>query len=58
MLEFIEPVFAKTSPKRSFSFIENEHFGLIFAKTASINSGTGVSARGGGGGVWGGGAVF
>ena len=25
--EFIDPVFAKTSPKRSFSVIENERFG-------------------------------
>ncbi len=28
----------KTSPKRSFSVIENERFGLIFAKTVSIIS--------------------
>jgi hypothetical protein len=39
--EFIDPVFAKTSPKRLFSVIENEHFGLVFAKTGSINSGMG-----------------
>jgi hypothetical protein len=39
--EFIDPVFTKTSPKRSFSFIQNERFGLVFAKTRSINSGTG-----------------
>jgi hypothetical protein len=38
--EFIDPVFAKTSPKRSFSVIENERFGLVFAKTGSIISGT------------------
>jgi len=38
--EFIDPVFAKTSPKRSFSVIEDERFGLVFAKTGSINSGT------------------
>jgi len=31
--EFIDPVFAKTSPKRSFSIIENDRFGLVFAKT-------------------------
>jgi hypothetical protein len=37
--EFIDPVFAKTSPKRSFSMTENERFGLVFAKTGSINSG-------------------
>ncbi len=35
------PGFAKTSPKRSFSVIENEHFGLVFVKTGPINSGTG-----------------
>jgi hypothetical protein len=50
---FKDPVFAKTSPKRSFSFIEqieqnarfllseNERFGLVFVKTGSINSGAG-----------------
>jgi hypothetical protein len=38
--EFIDPVFAKTSPKRLFSIIENERFGFVFAKTGSINSGT------------------
>ncbi len=37
--EFIDPVLAKTSPKRLFSMSENERFSLIFAKTASINSG-------------------
>ncbi len=41
MPEFIDPVFAKTSPKRSFSVIENEPFGLVFAKTGFINSVTG-----------------
>jgi hypothetical protein len=40
--EFIDPVFAKTSPKRSFSMTEKERFGLAFAKSGSINSGTGV----------------
>ncbi len=40
MPEFIDPVFAKTSPKRSFSMTENERFGLDVAKTGSINSGT------------------
>ncbi len=34
-------VFAKTSPKRSFSMTENERFGLVFTNTGSINSGTG-----------------
>ncbi len=35
------PRFAKTTPKRSFSLIENERVVLLFAKTGSINSGTG-----------------
>jgi hypothetical protein len=39
--EFIDPFFTKTSPKRSFSMSENENFGLVFAKTRSINLGTG-----------------
>jgi hypothetical protein len=39
--KFLSPVFAKTSPKRSFSMIDYERFGLNFAKTGSINSGTG-----------------
>jgi hypothetical protein len=38
--QFIDPVFVKTSPKHSFSITENDHFGLDFAKTGSINSGT------------------
>jgi hypothetical protein len=38
--EFIDPVFKKTSPKRSFSVIQNERFGLVFAKTGSIILGT------------------
>jgi hypothetical protein len=37
--EFIYPVFAKTSPKRSFLMSKNERFGLVFAKIRSINSG-------------------
>jgi hypothetical protein len=40
--EFIDPVFTKTSPKRSFSVTQNERFGLVFAKTGSIISGTGL----------------
>jgi hypothetical protein len=40
--EFIDPVFTKTSPKRSSSVIQNERFGHVFAKTGSIISGTGV----------------
>jgi hypothetical protein len=38
--EFVDPVFTKISPKRSFSVIQNERFGLVFAKTGSIVSGT------------------
>jgi hypothetical protein len=46
--EFIDTVFAKTSPKRSFSVIENERFRLVSEKTGSINSGTGsISAHDG-----------
>jgi hypothetical protein len=30
--EIIDPVFAKTSPKRSFSMTEYERFGLVFTK--------------------------
>jgi len=41
LTEFIDPVFAKTSTKRSFSVIENERFGLVFAKTGSLNLGAG-----------------
>jgi hypothetical protein len=33
----------KTSPKRSFLVIENARFGLVLAKTGSINSGTELS---------------
>ncbi len=38
--EFMDPVVAKTSPKRSFSMTENGRFGLVFVKTGSITSGT------------------
>ncbi len=31
--EIIDPVFAKTSPKRSFSMTKYERFGLVFTKT-------------------------
>ncbi len=41
MPEIIDPVFAKTSPKRSVCMSENERFGLVSVKTGSINSGTG-----------------
>jgi hypothetical protein len=37
-----DPVFAKTSPKRSFSITKNDLFGLVFVKTESMNSGTGA----------------
>jgi hypothetical protein len=40
--EIIDPVFAKTSQNARFLSSENEHFGLVFVKTGSINSGTGV----------------
>ncbi len=33
MPEIIDPVFAKTSPKRSFSLTDYERFGLVFTKT-------------------------
>ncbi len=33
MPEIIDPVFAKTSPKRLFSMTEYECFGLLFTKT-------------------------
>ncbi len=45
MPEFIDPVFTKTSPKRSFSVIQNERFGLVFAKTGFIISGTGLLSQ-------------
>ncbi len=38
--EFIDPVFTKTSPKRSFSLNWKRAFWLVFAKTGSIISGT------------------
>ncbi len=43
MPEFIDPVFGKTSPERSFSVMQNERIGLVFPKTGSINSGTRVA---------------
>ncbi len=45
MPEIIDPVFAKTSPKRSFCVTENERFRFVFAKTGSINSGKGLGGR-------------
>ncbi len=38
--EFIDPVFTKTSPKRSFSLNRKRAFWLVFAKTGSIIPGT------------------
>ncbi len=40
--EFIDPVFVKTSPTRLFCMTENERIGLVFPKTGTINSGSGV----------------
>ncbi len=40
--EIIDPVFAKTSQNARFLLSENERFGLVFVKTGSINSGTGI----------------
>ena len=40
--EIIDHVFAKTSQYARFLLSENERFGLVFVKTGSINSGTGV----------------
>jgi hypothetical protein len=39
--EFIDPVFTKTSPKRSFSLNRKRAFWLVVAKTGSLISGTG-----------------
>ncbi len=38
--EFIDPVFTKTSPKRSFSLNSKRAFWLVFVKTGSIILGT------------------
>jgi hypothetical protein len=40
--EFLDPVFTKTSPKRSFSLNRKRAFWLVFAKTGSIISGTDI----------------
>ncbi len=37
--EFIDTIFVKTSPKHSFSIVENQRFVLVYAKTGSINLG-------------------
>jgi hypothetical protein len=41
--EFIDPVFTKTSPKRSFSLNRKRAFWLVFSKTVSIILGTGLN---------------
>ncbi len=46
--EFIDPVFAKTSQNARFLLSENERFGLVFVKTGSLNSGTGLIDSGSG----------
>jgi hypothetical protein len=43
--EFIDPRFRENKLKRSYSVIENERFGLVFAETGSIISGTEVQIR-------------
>jgi hypothetical protein len=43
--EIIDPVFAKTSQNARFLLSENERFGLVFVKTGSINSGTGINSK-------------
>ncbi len=43
--EFIDPVFTKTSPKRSFSLYRKRAYWLVFAKAGSIISGTGLLKR-------------
>jgi hypothetical protein len=43
--EIIDPVFTKTNQNARFLLSENERFGLVFVKTGSINSGTGVAKR-------------
>jgi hypothetical protein len=43
--EFIDPVFTKTSTKRSFSLNRKRAFWLVFVKTGSIISGTGCPYR-------------
>ncbi len=49
MPEIIETVFAKTSPKRSFSMTEYERFGLVFTKTRVYKFGHWGIAMGPGG---------
>ncbi len=45
--EIIDPVFSKTSPKRSFSMTEHERFGLFFTKTRVYKFGHGNATGGG-----------
>jgi hypothetical protein len=42
--EIIDPIFAKSSQNARFLLSENERFGLVFVKTGSINSGTGIDS--------------
>ncbi len=46
MPEFIDPVFSKTSSKRSFSVIENERVVLVFAKTGFYKFGHWIPTNG------------
>jgi hypothetical protein len=39
--EIYRPSFRENKENRSFSISENERFGLVFAKTEPINTGTG-----------------
>ncbi len=48
MPEIIDPVFTKTSQNARFLLSENERFELVFVKTGSINSGTGIDSQPGG----------
>jgi hypothetical protein len=43
VLEFTDPVFAKTSPKRSFLMTENGRFGLVFVKSGCVIRARGMS---------------
>ncbi len=42
--KFMDPHFCEKKPKYSYSVIENEHFGLVYAKTGSTISGTVLSS--------------
>ncbi len=45
MPEFIDPRFRENKPKTQYSVIENERFGLVFAKTVSIISDTAARVK-------------